>query len=189
MEFFGKNNIGEEEFTEMPVQLDKNNENNFVQKLFDYKTFSQSLKKNENMKEREDASFNNNDLTKENESSKWISKNEVDSKSPGTNDENIKILSADFKLSPAENLECDSSQPFYKFNNKLDKDESKSQPKTKYYEFSNFMKVNKISLKKKFTPNIIIHDTNFERKENSEEYDEFNNKSENKMNNEGIIKI
>jgi len=193
VEFFGKNNIGEEEFTEMPVQLDKNNENNFVQKLFDYKSFSQSLKKNEipkDSKERDEPTFvaNNNDSTKENENSKWISKIEVDSKSSGKNYYNIKIL-LDLKLSLSENLECDSFQHINRFNNKLEKEESKSQSKTRYSEFSNFMKVNNMSLKKKFTPNIIIQDVDDENRENSDENVEFQNEPDNMTNMKGIIKI
>jgi hypothetical protein len=183
VEFFGKNNIGEEEFTELPVQIDKNTENNFVQKLFDYKTFSQSLKKNEYLKEEALLNNNNNENIKENDNSKWISKNEVDLKSPATNDENIKFLSADLTLSLAENIESGSSHPINKFDNKLEKEESKSQPITKYSEFSNFMRANKMSLKKKFVPNKTINNSDIEKKENSVINDS-DSKEDNLINNE-----
>lgn len=162
-EFFGKNNIEEEEFTELPVQLDKNTENNFVQKLFDYKTFSQSIKKTDHLltsKDNMESNMNNN----ETENSKWISKND-ELKSSNTDDENYKIISADLTLPLAENIDRCLSNPINKFDNKIDSDAREPKTKTKFSEFSNYYKQSKLGMKKKFVPNITTRDRDVDNSE------------------------
>ena len=90
-------------------------------------------------------------MIKDSDNSKWISRNENDTKSHGTNDENIKILSGDMTFSHPDKIESNGSysQTTKNFNNYSN---------SKYMEFSNFMKNNKLSIKKKFVPNVIIRD-------------------------------
>ena len=165
VEFFGKNNIEEETFKELPLQIDKNTENNFVQKLFDYKTFSQTIKKSD-LKEKDDSSSLNIEQTKEGDLSKWITRAELDMKSGELNEENFKILTPDSTLPQADN---DDSQAIYLHDDKNQTNRTTPGTNVNTRAFSE----KKLSQKKKFEPKLNTRDkeahtvTTPEEKENS----------------------
>jgi hypothetical protein len=169
VEFFGKNNIEEEDFKELPVQIDKNTENNFVQKLFDYKTFSQSIKKSE----KENFNKENNELNNENESSKWITRNELDSKSTNGNNNNYdNFVNCEKTFSLNQNFDFNK-----KNENKIENENMTEKKKTKFSDFcSNYMKANLLSDKKNFVPNLVMKD----EKNNSDEDEQNKNCNENR---------